>query len=655
MERKIRRLYEFGGFHIDTRDRLLQRGGSVVPLKPKVLETLLVLIRRRGEVLEKDELIRELWPDTFVEEGNLTQNIYELRRALGESSAAPTFIETVPRRGYRFIAEVKETVDERPAREIEITPRTERPQGAADIIPRAAKDEAQESPAPPSIRRSGFKRRILAVSLFSVCLLSIAAVYWQFRAARGHAVASQPVRSIAVLPFKALSPESDDDLLGAGMADALITRLSNVKNLTVLPTGSVLGYAGRELDPRAAGRALGVDSVLDGKVQRGGDSIRVTVQLVRVADGASLWARQFDEKFTDVFAVQDAISEQVARALTLRLNDEERGRLRKHYTEDVEAYQAYITGRYFWNKRTVEGYRKGIEQFQQAISRDPNYALAYAGLADCYLRLNERGLPPAEGGVARAKAAVARALEIDDSLAEAHATLGFIKFRFDWDFPGTDREFRRAIELDPGYAMAHQWYAFYLLATDHSSEALAELRRARELDPLSLNVGSGFGSYYFFTRQYDEAIEQLRKTLEMDPTFAEARWTLGLAYEQKGMTEQALEEFRGLSSSSESNTGINAALGHLYAVTGNSSEARRTLDRLRVVSKQRYVSPYDLAVIYAGLGENEQALTSLEKAYNDHSLRPVWLEFDPRLDGLRGDPRYVNLVRRVFPQREPAN
>ena len=488
----------------------------------------------------------------------------------------------------------------------------------------------------------------LLISLFSLCLLGMAAAYWRFQSTTGHPVVPPPVRSIAVLPFKGLSPEAGGDFLGAGMADALITKLSNVKDLTVLPTGSVLRYAGREFEPRDVGRALGVDSVLDGKVQRAGDSIRVTVQLVRAADGASLWARQFDEKFTDVFGVQDAISEQVARALTLRLNDEEQGRLRKHYTEDVEAYQAYLTGRYFWNKRTVEGYRKGIGQYQQAIDRDPNYALAYAGLADCYVRLNEGGLPPAEGSLPRAKAAVTRALEIDDSLAEAHAALGFIKFRFDWDFPGAGREFQRAIELDPNYAMAHQWYAFYLLATDHPPEALAELKRAHELDPLSLNVSSGFGSYFFFTRRYDEAINQLRKTVEMDPTFAEARWTLGLAYEQKGMTEQALEEFRGLLSISDSNTGVNASLGHLYAQTGNSSGARRMLDRLEGMSKQRYVSAYDFAVIYAGLKEKEQAFTWLEKAYDEHSLRPAWLKYDPRLDGLRADTRYLELVRRVF-------
>jgi TolB-like protein/DNA-binding winged helix-turn-helix (wHTH) protein/Tfp pilus assembly protein PilF len=654
MDRQTRRLYEFGGFRIDTRDRLLQRGGSVVPLKPKVLETLLVLLRRRGEVLEKDDLIHELWPDTFVEEGNLTQNIYELRKALGENPSAPVFIETVPRRGYRFIAEVKETVDEGAAPGPETTLRSGYPQAAADTVPHAPRDGAHEFPPPPA-KRTGFNSGVFLISLFSLCLLGVAAVYWRLHPTGGRPVASPPVRSIAVLPFKGLSPEPDGDLLGAGMADALITKLSNVKNLTVLPTGSVLRYAGRDVDPRAAGSALGVDCVLDGKVQRAGDSIRVTVQLVRVADGASLWARQFDEKFTNLFGVQDAISEQAARALTVRLSDEERGRLRKHYTEDVEAYQAYLTGRYFWNKRTAEGYRKGIDQFRQAIGRDQNYALAYAGLADCYVRLNERGRPPAEGVIPRAKAAVARALEIDDSLAEAHATLGFIKFRFDWDFAGAGGEFRRAIELDPNYAIAHQWYAFYLLATDRAPEAPAELRRARELDPLSLNVGSGFGSYFYFTRRYDEAIDQLRKTLEMDPAFGEARWTLGLAYEQKGMTEQALKEFRDLLSISDGNTGVNASVGHLYAVTGRSAEARGMLLRLQEMSKRRYVPPYDVAVIYAGLGEEEEALAWLEKAYDDHSLRPVWLKFDPRLDGLRGNARYVELVGRVFRSGGPEN
>ncbi len=648
MDRQIRHLYEFGGFRIDTRDRLLRRGGSVVPLKPKVVETLLVLIRRRGEVLEKEDLIRELWPNTFVEEGNLTQNIYELRRALGESPAAPAFIETVPRRGYRFIAEVNEVVENETDHSPETVSRPERPRTTADIAPNTAGDVVADGPSKLPVHRSSFGRGALLVSLFTLCVLGAAAAYWRLQLKNTRMGAPAPVRSIAVLPFKGLGTGANDDLVGAGMADSLIIKLSNIRRFNVVPTGAVLKYRDGESDPRAVGRALGVDGVLDGTVQREGDSIRVTVQLVRIADGASLWAEQFDENFTNVFAVQDAISGQVARALTLQLNDEEERRLRKHYTEDVDAYQSYLAGRYLWNRRTVEGYRKAIGQYQQAISRDPNYALAYAGLADCYVRLNERGLPPAEGSIPQAKAAVMRALEIDDSLAEAHATLGFIRFRFDWDFPGADGEFRRAINLDPNYAMAHQWYAFYLLATDRPSEALAELQRARSLDPLSLNVNSGFGSYYFFTRHYDEAINQLRKTIEMDPTFAEARWTLGLAYEQKGMTGQALEEFRDLLSISDSNTGVNSSLGHLYATTGNLSEARQMIDRLRGMSKQRYVPPYDVAVIYAGLGENDQAFTWLQRAFDEHSLRPVWLKFDPRLDGLRADTRYLELVRRVF-------
>ncbi|PYS85104.1 MAG: hypothetical protein DMF67_02285 [Acidobacteria bacterium] len=453
---------------------------------------------------------------------------------------------------------------------------------------------------------------------------------------------------MAVLPFKSLGAGAGEDFAGPGMADALITKLSNVKNFNVLPTSAVLKYAGPESDPLAAGRALGVDSVLDGRMQRAGERIRVTVQLLRTGDGAPLWAGQFDENFTNVFAVQDSISDQLTRALTLRLSGEERGQLQKHYTENADAYQAYLKGRYFWNKRTTEGFKKGIENFRQAIAQDPNYALAYAGLADCYARLNERGLPPAQDTAPRAKAAVAKALALDDSLAEAHATLGFIKFRFDWDFPGAGREYERAIRLNPNYAIAHQWYAFYLLAMDRQPEALEQLERARELDPVSLNVGSGLGSYFYFTRQYDRAVELLQKTVEMEPGFAEAHWTLGLAYEQKGLSRQAADEFKKVQDLSVNGGGDGATLGHLYAVTGKTTEARKSIAGLRELSKRRYVSPYEVAVIYAGLGEKEQSLAWLEKAYDERSVRPVWLKFDPRLDGLRADSRFTDLMRRIF-------
>lgn len=646
MDRKgIKQFYEFGPFRLDASDRLLLRDGKLVPLKPKVIDTLLLLVENSGRVVAKDELLGALWPDSFVEESNLTQNIYALRKALG--AGQPPFIETIPRRGYRFAAAVKKLTD------AAASSSTDGPAGGAAVPTEntwegSEQDPSTDGPAPAG--RDGYRRlnsRLLYVS--ALLLLSAAALVYVWRSGEaGRPAAGAGVKSIAVLPFKSLRAEAGEDFAGPGMADALITKLSNIKNLNVLPTSAVLKFGGPDCDPLAAGRTLGVDSVLDGRVQRDGGRIRVTVQLLRTADGAPLWAGQFDENFTDVFAVQDSISDQVTRVLAPRLSGEERERLQKHYTENADAYQAYLKGRYFWNKRTAEGFKKGIEYFRQAIAQDPDYALAHAGLADCYARLNERGLPPAEDTAPRAKAAVMKALALDDSLAEAHATLGFIKFRFEWDFPGAAQEYQRAIRLNPNYAVAHQWYAFYLLATDRQPEALGQLERARQLDPVSLNASSALGSYYYFTRQYDRAVELLQKAIEMEPGFAEAHWTLGLAYEQKGLGKQAADQFRKAQDLSGGGDGPGAALGHLYAVTGKAGEARRLIDELRETSKRRYVPPYEVAVIYAGLGEQELALAWLEKAYDERSLRPVWLKFDPRLDGLRADSRFADLLRRTF-------
>ena len=651
MDRKgIKRYYEFGPFRLDASDRLLLREGELVPLKPKVVATLLLLVENSGRVVGKDELLGALWPDSFVEESNLTQNIYVLRKALG--AGEPPFIETIPKRGYRFAAAVKELTDDG------ASSTTEGPAGDAaspseNTVKGSEQNPSTDSPArarPAPAGRGGYRRlnsRLLYVS--ALLLISAAALAYVLRS--GEAVrpaAGAGVKSIAVLPFKSLSAEACEDFAGPGMADAVVTKLSGVKNLNVLPTSAVLKYTGPDSDPLAVGRKLGVDSVLDGKMQRDGGRIRVTVQLLRTADGAPLWAGQFDENFTNVFAVQDSISDQVTRVLAPRLSGEEREQLQKHYTENADAYQAYLKGRYFWNKRTTEGFKKGIEYFRQAIDQDPNYALAYAGLADCYARLNERGLPPSDDTAPRAKAAVMKALALDDSLAEAHATLGFIKFRFEWDFPGASQEYERAVRLNPNYAVAHQWYAFYLLAMDRQPEALDQLKRARELDPVSLNVSSGLGSYFYFTRQYDRAVESLQKAIEMEPGFAEAHWTLGLAYEQKGLGEQAADEFKKAQDLSGSNAGAGATLGHLYAVTGKAGEARKLIGELREASKRRYVAPYEVAVIYAGLGEKEQALAWLEKAYDERSVRPVWLKFDPRLDGLRADSRFTDLMRRIF-------
>ena len=613
MSQQTTQLYEFGPFRIDTKDRLLFRDGQPIPLKPKVIDTLLVLIENSGRVLEKDELIQLLWPDTFVEEANLTQNIYVLRKALSGGAESETYIETIPRRGYRFAGDVR----------------------------RVAPDETVATiPAPRS------RKWILIAGL---TLAAIAAVVF-YRFAWTKPI-SQPaktgIKSLAVLPFKPLTAGAGNDYIGEGMADALITRLSNNQQITVKPTSAVLRYVEVAQDPLAAGRELGVEAVLDGKVQRAGNRVRVTVQLLRVADGSPLWAEQYDEDFTNIFALQDSISTQAARSLTVQLAADGVASTRKHYTDNVAAYEAYLQGRYFWNKRNGAGFRKAIEHFQQALAIDPNYALAHAGLADCYIRLNEYGGPMVQDAVPKGRAAVTKALTIDDTLAEAHATLGFIKFRHDWDFAGADVEFKRSLQLDPTYSEAHQWYAFYLLAVGRHAEADAEMKQAQELDPLSVTFNSNLALYQFFRHQFDQSMQQCRKTLEMEPNFTATRLTLGLNYENKGLVKEAIAEFKKLEEAVPNDVGTIAALGHAYAKDGQTNEARRSLSELQQRAKSSYVPPYSVAIVHAGLGEQSQAIDSLERGLQDRSLRPVWLLFDPRLDPLRKEERFIQLVKRM--------
>jgi len=452
---------------------------------------------------------------------------------------------------------------------------------------------------------------------------------------------------MAVLPFKPLVANDRDEYLEMGMVDVLITKLSNIRQLKVRSISSVRKYTDLQQDPVAAGRELQVEAVLDGSIQRVGDRVRVTVRLLNVQDGTSLWADKFDEPFTNIFALQDAISERVAAALPLNLSGEEKARLSRHFTENTEAYQLYLKGRYFWNKRTEEGFRKGIDYFNQAIRDDPNYALAYTGMSDCYALLSDFGFMPPREGFPKAKEAATRALAIDEKLAEAHTSLGHVKRDYDWDWPGAEQEFKRAIELNPNELSAHQWYAVYLSALGRHQEAIAEIKRALDLDPLSLPVNAVTARVLYLARQYDEAIEQSRKTIEMDRRFPTIYQNLGQSYEQKGMYAQAVATFQELNKVGTGNHSGLAFLGRADALAGKTDEARKILAQLRELSARRYVSPYRVAMIYAGLGDKEQALAWLERAYQQRVHNMIFLKVEPELDGLRSDPRFEDLRGRV--------
>jgi serine/threonine protein kinase/tetratricopeptide (TPR) repeat protein len=454
--------------------------------------------------------------------------------------------------------------------------------------------------------------------------------------------------AIAVLPFRPLSKEGRDEILELGIADALITKLSELSQIIVRPTSSVRKYIDLEQDPAIAGRELAVESVLEGNIQRLGDRIRITVRLVKAEDGRSLWTGKFDEEFTDIFAIEDLISEKVTAALALKLTGDDRERLKKKYTEDTAAHHLYLKGRYHWNKRTEEALNSAIECFDQAIEIDPNYALAYVGLADCYTKLGDVGVTavlPREA-FARARAAALQALKIDDSLAEIHASLGHIDMHH-LRWADAEESYKRAIKLNPNYATAHQWYAYYFAFHHRFDEALAKMAVALQLDPLSLPIADGIGEFLYFARRYDEAIAQFRKTLEMEPNFLPTRINLGLAYEQSGMFSEAEEQFVKARQIAGESVDALAALGHSYAIAGRTAAALEVLAQLIEMSKERYVSPYEIALMHTALGEFDEALRWLEKVYDERVEWLIFTNVDPRLDPLRNDARFVDLMRRI--------
>jgi DNA-binding winged helix-turn-helix (wHTH) protein/TolB-like protein/Flp pilus assembly protein TadD len=656
MVKTAQHFYEFGPFRVDALKRRLLRDGQIVPLTPKAFDTLLVLIENSGQVVEKDDLMEKVWPGIAVEENNLTQNVSALRKALGERRDEPQYILTVSGLGYRFIASVNETwpdeVELRASATVKSEPvieegtHADQPNGFAHtstepIVPGTPAVE----PVATSVGRRG---RVLAASAL-VAVIVLAGGYYLFtrNAKRAEATAANSqIKSIAILPFKALGSEAADEYIGLGMADALITKLSSIHQITVRPTSSILKYKNAE-DPSAAARELGVDSVLDGRVQKSGDNIRVTVQLVRASDGSPLWGKTFDEKYTDIFAVEDRISEEVVQSLLPTITDIQKQQLTRHYTEDTEAYQSYIKGQYYWNKRTIEDVRKAIGYYEDAIIQDPNYALAYAGLADSYATLGILDTLPAQETMPKARSAAMKALELDDGLSEAHAALGYVKHRYEWDFAGAEREFKRAIELNPQYPTAHQWYGWYLTSLGKFDDARAEFQRAQQLDPLSLYTNLTLGAPYYHSGDYDKAAAQYKRVSEMNPDFWLAHWWLFQTYTNQKRYDEAFAEAQQMAKLRHENINSFPVVGYLYAVWGKQTEARQVLEEAQRAAKDHYVPSYPIALIYIGLGENDKAFEWFEKAVKDRDNSMIFLNVERRLDGVRSDPRFAKLVREV--------
>jgi len=458
---------------------------------------------------------------------------------------------------------------------------------------------------------------------------------------------SETINSIAVLPFANIGADPNTEYLSDGITVSLINSLLQLPKLHVKARSVVFRYKGREVDPQTVGRDLQVEVVLMGRAIQRGDNLNLQVELVEVASGSQLWGEQYNRKLTDLLVVQEEITKEISARLRLKLRGEEMKRLTKRYTDNPEAYQLYLKGRYFWEKRTAEDLKKAIGYFEQAIGLDPHYALAYAGIALCHGPLGVLGYLPPWETAPKMKAAAIKALEIDDTLAEAYAALATLKAFYEWDWAGAERAFKRALELNPNYASAHLWYGLYLDALGRHEESIAEKKRAQELEPLSLIINAGIGFSFYLAREYDQAIAAQRKTLELDPNFFLEHSNLGLAYEAQGMYEKAIAEHQKAVAFSGGAILTLASLGHAYAVSGKRAEAQKILDELHELSKQRYVSPFRIAIIYKGLGKKDQAFAWLEKAYEERDPALNHVKVEPRCDSLRSDPRFTALLKKM--------
>ncbi|HMQ03599.1 MAG TPA: winged helix-turn-helix domain-containing protein [Pyrinomonadaceae bacterium] len=618
------KVYEFGEFRLDEGKRLIfDKNDEALPLMPKAFEVLLYLVGNSGRLIEKDELMSAVWIDTIVEENNLNKNISILRRVLGENLGDHRYIVTVPGRGYKFVADVRQAVDDDHA------------QFKVGSLSESLKLQAQAPSWKP----------LVLPTLALVILGALAA--WYFWPHRERIVPSPSFRTIAVLPFRPLVAENRDEALEMGMADTLISALGNSRDLIVRPLSSVRNFGGLDQDAVQAGQSLAVDSVLDGNIQHWGDKIRVNARLMNVGDGTILWAGTFEEKFTNIFVVQDAIASRVVSALAIRLTAQEKPISEKRHTKSVEAYTSYLRGRYHFFKITGPEIRKGISYFEEAIAADPNYALAYAGMADAYRTLASAAFAPSKEVCPKARSLAVKALELDESLAEAHIVLGWISFLYDWDWTASERELKRAIELSPNNSEARRAYAHMLSNSGRHDEAIAEGRLARELAPLTLITAALEGQFLFFGGHSDEGIELLQRTIDLEPNFWVARNVLARIYLREGRVKEAISELQISRSLAGHGLDTIMQLGYAFAISGEPHQARAVSAELDSYSRTGFVPSYSYAMIYNGLGMREKALDHLERSALDREIQLAFIGIETRWDDLRSEPRFIKLIEQL--------
>src|SRR5579862_1326318 len=633
----------FGTYEVSLHSGEVRKAGLRIRVQQQPMKLLEVLLERPGEVVTREELRSRVWPNETFGDFDQALNIAigKLRSALGDSAENPRFIETLPKRGYRFIADVSVLdADARPKKpgsvfgDLQAPESGHTPQGAGLAI----------APKP----RPWLTARVIVALAFIIISLSILSV-WLFRS-RGPAPAG--IRSLAVLPLENLSGDASQNYFADGMTDELITDLAQISALRVISRTSVMVYKGARKPLPQIARELNVDAVVEGTVLRSGDQVRITAQLIEASTDKHLWSHSYEGDLRDTLTLQRKVASAIADQIRINLTPQEQAALKSVRAVNPEAYESYLKGRYFWNKRTVDGLKVALAYFKQAIEEDPKYAPAYSGLADTYALLGDwqyAVMPPKEA-FPKAKAAAIKALELDSTLGEAHNSLAFVLDGFDWDFDSAGKEFQRAIELSPGYATAHHWYAWHLSLLGRYDEAIAEMRQAENLDPLSLIINADLAELLVLAHSYDESIRQSRKTIEMDPNFALAHNQLGQAYLQKQMYDQAIAELQKAGELSGGSPTSIANLARAYVASGKRTEAVKLLGDLKKRSNPGYSNASEIAMIYASLGDTDQAMNWLEKGYEERFNPGVLLR--PGFDPLRSDSRFQNLVHRVGLSRE---
>ena len=623
------RIYSFEDFEIDAERNILRRliDGSPVALTNKAFQVLLQLVENRGEIVTKGQLMERVWSNSFVEEANLTQTVSLLRKALGEIPSEHRYIVTESGRGYRFVA----PVNERNGNSV-----------AADSLPGSKRSKG--------LFGAGSSRTVYllcGISLLILAAFSVAYLINTSSASVADGSTPMTVKSIAVLPFKDLEPADENALLGTGMAEAVIAKLSHIKSIVVRQAGKPTRPSDPTPEAVSIGKQINVDAVLEGTVQKGAERIRVSVRLFRVSDGSLVWAESFDEREADIFALQDAISDRLARSLSLQLTTDELAKLGHRPTENIEAYHLYNKGRLFWNRRSSDDLRKSIGYYKEAIAKDPNYALAYAGIAESYVLLQKFSSSGETNVFVEARKAAEKALSLDPNLAEAHAALALYNEQYEWNWDEAEAGFKKAIASNPNYATAHQWYAEFLAFRGRTDESIAASNTAFELDPLSLSTNTARAFPYLAERRYRDVIEVLRPALELDADFPQAQYYLARSYEGLGRYDDAIIAYEKAISSSGGNSFLSSAMLHSLVKKGDNVRAERTFNQMTQTEITAPLSKYALARGLAALGRREKALAALDEAFVSRDPLLVVMRIDPNFDEIREDPRFQAILKGV--------